>query len=81
MGDVGNAGASAGAAAAGAVMNDHGSWLLAACLPVTVTVTVELGLGTLEESGGDWKVATLYVWEYIMPSKGGKTREAMTLDS
>lgn len=60
MGDVGNAGASAGAAAAGAVMNDHGSWLLAACLPVTVTVTVELGLGTLEESGGDWKVGTLY---------------------
>lgn len=31
------------------VMNDHGSWLL---LPVTVTVTVELGLGTLCKKWG-----------------------------
>lgn len=34
--------------------------MAAGCLPVTVTKTVELGLGTLAESGGDWKVATLY---------------------
>lgn len=33
--------------------------MAAGCLPVTVTVTVELGLGTLKESGGDWKVETL----------------------
>lgn len=60
MGDVGNAGASAGAAAAGAVMNDHGSWLLAAYLPAC----------DIDSDSGAWIGHTRRKWGRL---EGGST--------